>query len=483
MLHANRRRTGSFRRPFWAYTAQHFYFTEGELGLQQDIQLDRRSIIKLLIPVMIDQIFIASLPMINTVIISMLGQASMSGVSIIDQVNQLITITVSAVGMGAAVMVAQYVGRDDRVAVARVIKQSYSFSMMISLLSTALMLVFSSQVAGIALKGAEPEMLAIGRTYLAVTCLSYPFFGFYSNTTQVLRSMGETRKAMFMSILMNAGTMMLSLTFIYGFKLGIYGAAYASLGGRILGTLLGMYFVMKTHICRKLSDFFGLRLDFATVKMLIRMGLPAGVQSFFFIGARLVMNRFILPYGTDHISANVVFTQLLDLQCTGSSVVLSMAPAIMGIAKGRGDQDGIRQAFKDLGFLAFWFGVPFALLPLPFLDFFMNLYHLKEAAAVIASKMIFYNPLYIIPFVWFAGMAPSAFRGIGDSVVPPFITAGCLWVGRVGTIALLCTYFNFGAYASYFAVMNDYLLRNILYFWRYRSGAWLRAQRGVDGRG
>lgn len=436
--------------------------------------------VRLLIPVMIDQVFIAMLPMVNTVIISMLGQASMSGVSIIDQVNQLITIAVSTVGMGAAVMVAQYVGRGDREAVARVIKQSYSLALVISLACTGLMLVFSSTVAGIALKGAEEEMLAIGRTYLAITCTSYFFYGFYMNTTQVLRSMGETRKAMLMSIGMNVCTMLLSLTFIYGLRLGIYGAAYATLGGRVIGTLLGMFFVLKTKICTKFSDFFGLRINGQIIKMLMRMGLATGIQNFFFTGARLVMNRFILPYGTDHISANVVFTQILDMQCIGSSIVLGMAPAFMGIAKGRGDQEGIKQTFKDLGVLAFSFGLVFALIPVPFVNFFTKIYHLEAASALIASRMIRLNPLYIIPLVWFAGLAPAAFRGIGDSVIPPFITSGCLWVGRVGTIALLCTYFNFGAYASFFAVMNDYILRTALYFWRYRSGAWLRAQRDVD---
>lgn len=445
------------------------------------MELDRKSMLKLLIPVMIDQVFITLLPMVNTIIVSMLGQASMSGVSIIDQVNQLVAFTVVAIGMGAAIMVAQYMGKNDPDSVKRVIKQSYSSSLLIAAVATLVMLLGRDFVIGAAMKGAVDEMLTIGKTYLTVTCLSYPLYCFYSNSTQVLRSLGEPRKAMYMSIIMNTSQMVISLICIYGFQLGIYGAAYASLGGRLIGALLGYYFMIKTGVMKGPGDFFTIKLEWATQKMLIRFGVPAGMQSFFFVGARLVMNRFILPYGTDHITANVVYTQILDLQCTGSTFVAMMAPAIMGMAKGRGDQDGMKRAFKDLHFYGFWFGALFAIVPIFLTGVFSNIYNLAPATAEIASKMIRFNPLYVVPLVWFAQVAPACFRGIGDTLVPPLIMSGSLWAARVTTIAVLCTYFNMGAYASYFAVMNDYIVRTVLYFWRYKSGAWLRAQTDVEG--
>ena len=104
--------------------------------------------------------------------------------------------------------------------------------------------------------------------------------------------------------------------------------------------------VGRTGAAKKPGDFFTLKFEWPMQKMMLRLGVPAGLQSFFFIGARLVMNVFILPFGADHYAANVVFTQMLDLQCTGSTVVAGMAPAIMGMAKGKGDQDGIKKAFR-----------------------------------------------------------------------------------------------------------------------------------------
>ncbi|NLT58141.1 MAG: MATE family efflux transporter [Clostridiales bacterium] len=446
------------------------------------MQLDRKSMLKLLMPVLVDQLFITLLPMANTIIVSKLGQSSMSSVSVIDQVNQLVSFTIVAIGFGGAVMAAQYVGKGDQQAVRRVVKQSYSSSLMVACLATALVTLFNGAVIKLALgNAAGAEMISAARTYLMITCISYPFYCFYSNTTQVLRGVGEPRKAMYMSVLMNLSNFALSLLFIYGFRLGIQGAALASLLGRVIGTLLGLLLVSRTGICTRLSDFFTFKLDLATQKTMIRLGVPTGMQSFFFVGARLVMNRFILDNGgAMHLSANVVFTQILDLQCTGSTFVIGMAPAIMGMAKGRGDQEGMVRAFKDLCFFAFWFGLVFSILPVTLAGQFPKIYNLQPESALIAKRMITWNPLYIAPLVWFAQVAPASFRGIGDSIVPPIITIGALWGGRVVTIAVLTTFFGFGAYASYFAVAVDYILRTILYAWRYKSGAWLRAQRGVD---
>ena len=91
------------------------------MSLDQNITLDRKTIFRMLIPVLIDQLFITLLPIVNTVVVSALGQSSMSGVAIVDQINQLISFTVVAIGMGGAGMAAQYTGRSDKDGVSRVI--------------------------------------------------------------------------------------------------------------------------------------------------------------------------------------------------------------------------------------------------------------------------------------------------------------------------------------------------------------------------
>ena len=450
------------------------------MSLDQNITLDRKTIFRMLIPVLIDQLFITLLPIVNTVVVSALGQSSMSGVAIVDQINQLISFTVVAIGMGGAVMAAQYTGRSDKDGVSRVIKQSYSSSILVTFVVTAVVVLFAGPIITMALSGADAEMKSIARSYLLITCFSYPFYGFYSNTTQILRGIGRPREAMVTSVVMNTAIFVINAFCIYVLKLGIIGAGLATLLGRVVGAGLGYIMVGRTGAAKKPGDFFTLKFEWPMQKMMLRLGVPAGLQSFFFIGARLVMNGFFLPFGADHYAANVVFTQMLDLQCTGSTVVAGMAPAIMGMAKGKGDQDGIKKAFKDLNYLSFWMGAALSFLPIPFLKQIAWLYHLSPEASTIANTLILWNPVYIIALVWFAQAAPAAFRGIGDSVVPPVIMVTGIWVGRVLTCIICTKFFNMGAYALYWALVGDYVVRSVLYFWRYKSGAWLRAQRGVE---
>ena len=148
------------------------------MSLEQNITLDRKTIFRMLIPVLIDQLFITLLPIVNTVVVSALGQSSMSGVSIVDQINQLISFTVVAIGMGGAVMAAQYTGRGDRNGVARVVKQSYSSSFLVTIVVTVVVIVFASPIISMALSGADDEMKSIAYSYLLITCFPIPFTGF-----------------------------------------------------------------------------------------------------------------------------------------------------------------------------------------------------------------------------------------------------------------------------------------------------------------
>ena len=352
------------------------------MSLEQNITLDRKTIFRMLIPVLIDQLFITLLPIVNTVVVSALGQSSMSGVSIVDQINQLISFTVVAIGMGGAVMAAQYTGRGDRNGVARVVKQSYSSSFLVTIVVTVVVIVFASPIISMALSGADDEMKSIAYSYLLITCFSYPFYGFYSNTTQILRGIGRPREAMVTSVVMNTAIFVINAACIYVLELGIIGAGLATLLGRVVGAVVGYVMVGRTGAAKKPADFFTLKLEWPMQKMMLSLGVPAGMQSFFFVGARLVMNVFILPFGDDHYAANVVFTQMLDLQCTGSTVVAALAPAIMGMAKGKGDQEGIQKAFKDLNYLSFWLGAVLSFLPIPFLKQIAQLYQ------IVAPKFI-----------------------------------------------------------------------------------------------
>ncbi len=450
-------------------------------GKREDIHLEltRKNMLKMMGPMMIDQLFLVLLPMVNTIIVSTMGQNSLSGVSIIDQVNLMIGYAVIAISFGAMVVVAQNTGKGDVATVRLAVKQSYTSSLMFSGALTIFMIVFANPVVGLALKGAEPEMMAIAELYLRVTALSYPFYCFYSNSTSLLRGVGDTRRSMWMTVLMNSAQLVFSFTFIYVLELGTMGAGYATLAGRVVGALLGVVLIKKRGLVDSLKDFFGLKLDFDMQKRFIRFGLPAGAQNFFFIMARLIMNVNILAAGTAHISANVVYTQLLDLQCAGSSMVLQIAPTIMGIAKGQGDEDKMKKAVKDVYFFAFVFGLAFAVGTFPLLTPMIGFYNLEADAFALAQTTLMLNPLYVVPLVWFAAASPGAFRGVGDTFVPPIITVTSLWVARVGTVVFLCTQFNLGIYAGFAGIAADYLLRCILYFWRYKSGAWLKASRKV----
>ncbi|MBQ9718659.1 MAG: polysaccharide biosynthesis C-terminal domain-containing protein, partial [Clostridia bacterium] len=197
------------------------------------IQFTRRALVALIVPLIIEQILGILMGIVDTMMVSGLGDAAVSGVSLVDMLCALFINMFGALATGGAVVASRAIGAGDPDRA----KRSAAGLMLICLTaSLAIMIVvYAADVRLIRLLYGELEadVSQAARTYLLVSAVSFPFIALYNGAAALFRSMGNSKISMTCSIFVNVLNVAGNALCIYVLHLGVFGAALATVVGRI----------------------------------------------------------------------------------------------------------------------------------------------------------------------------------------------------------------------------------------------------------
>ena len=148
----------------------------------------RESLKKLLIPLLIEQALAVAIGMMDTVMVASCGEASVSGVSLVDSISVLLIQVFSALATGGAVVVSQYLGKGDRKQAARSAKQLYYVVLLISTVVMLICLLLRRSLLSLLFGSIDADVMDAALIYFFMTGLSYPFLALYNGSAALLRS-------------------------------------------------------------------------------------------------------------------------------------------------------------------------------------------------------------------------------------------------------------------------------------------------------
>ena len=140
---------------------------------------------KLIIPMIIEQTLLISVGMIDTVMISGVGEAQVSGVSLVDMINNLIICIFAALATGGTVVVSQFLGAKDKKSANSSASQLLVVTFLIALGVTAVCLAFNGQIIRLFFGKIESDVYEACETYFEITALSFPFLAVYNCARQL----------------------------------------------------------------------------------------------------------------------------------------------------------------------------------------------------------------------------------------------------------------------------------------------------------
>ncbi|MDF2612164.1 MAG: putative rane protein [Lachnospiraceae bacterium] len=163
----------------------------------------RKDLIKLIIPLIIEQMLAVTVGLADSIMVVRVGEAAVSGVSLVDSVNVLLIGLFGALATGGAVVSAQFLGHKEEKSACIAGEQLIAVILALSVVLMAFSLFFGKSSLDFLFGDVNADVMAYARTYLFYSAMSYPFIALYNACAALFRSMGNSKVSMIISFFMN----------------------------------------------------------------------------------------------------------------------------------------------------------------------------------------------------------------------------------------------------------------------------------------
>jgi len=447
----------------------------------------REDVLRLTGPIVVEQVLIVLMGVINAIMAARIGSKAVSGIGMVDSINNVFIVFISALAVGSTVVVAQYIGHGDTEKANETAKQGLLSGSLITIVITILLFALRYSVLVTLYSSAEPEVIAYANTYFSITIFSYPFIAISTIACGTLRGAGDTKSPMQITLLMNLINIVLSYILIYGIDFSILGlkilfegykvkgAAIGITISRLIGAVLSLFVIirgsktLKFGNIRKLKD---LKINIELQKYIFGVGIPASVESLLFQGGKLIVQVFIVGMGTIAITANYVANSIFTLINIPGSAFSIAATTLVGQFMGKNDKDGAESVLIYLTKLTSLALFIICAVTLPLTDFLSSLYSDVEEVIKISSDILRVNAI-IMPIIWATSfIIPAGLKGAGDARFTMITSMICMWIFRISCGYLFGVTLKLGVMVVWIGMYTDWIVRTTVYILRLKSGKW-----------
>lgn len=437
-----------------------------------------RALTALILPLILEQALAITVGMADTMMISSVGEAAVSGVSLVDMLNMLIFSVLSALATGGCVVISQSLGAGRKDEALKGTKQLLFTVTVFSVLIAALVIFFRGGILRLFFGKIEADVMQAALTYLVISSLSFPFLGVYNACAAMFRAMGKSNVTFIVSIIGNVINVVGNAICIFVLHMGVAGVAIPTLISRVVMALI--LFVLLHNPNRELyfsRDRFC--INKGIIQKILYIGIPGGIEGGIFQLGRVVVVSIISGFGTVQIAANGVANSLDAMGCIiGQAMNLAMV-TVIGHCVGAGDEKQIRFYTKKLMVITYVSTFVLNSLILVFLNPILSLYGLSaETTALAYTLVMIHNGLAI--FLWPASFVlANMLRACNDVRYPMLMSIFSMCAFRIGFSYVFGVFMGMGALGVWYAMVLDWIFRSICFIGRYLRGSW-RKTAGVN---
>lgn len=430
----------------------------------------------LIIPLVLEQILAVTIGLADTMMVSSVGEAAVAGISGVDAINVLLINVFSALATGGAVVASQYLGRGDRENACSAAKQLIHSGALLSGVLGLLSLCFARYVLGALMGNVADDVMANAQTYFFYSAISYPFLSVYNSGAALFRSMGNSLVSFIVSIGMNALNIMGNAILIYGFNMGVAGAAIPTLTSRVVGAVVMMILLRNKNLTIHVRDLHKVEFKPDMIRRILQIGVPNGLENGMFQAGKVIVQRLINSYGTSAMAANAVAGNITSLAVLpGSAISLAMV-TVVGQCIGARRPDEARSYTKLLMKMSYGSMTVLNILLALALPLILQLYGLTDATFALAQELILYHCVACILFWPSAFVLPNALRAAGDAKFTMTVSIVSMFTFRVVLSIILGTVLGMGVLGVWISMFIDWIFRLICFIKRYMGEKWLSKQ-------
>lgn len=443
---------------------------------KQQKLFDNRKLAALLIPLAVDQLLNSFMGTVDTLVVSNLGSAAISAVSLVDSINILIVQAFFALATGGTVVCSHYLGcrREDHAKEAA--RQLVFITFMMSLVIGVLCIAFNGQILSLIFGEVEDAVMENAKQYFFFSAISYPFIALYDDGSSILRAQENSRLPMMISVASNLVNLVLNLLFVWGLGFGVAGSACATLLARIFAMAVVMYKLRNPRLTVSLTQYHSIRPDWGEIRRILRIGIPSGVENSMFQFGKLAIQSTVSLMGTAAIAAQGmtnIIENLNGILAIGVGIGLM---TVVGETLGAGRKEEAVYYVKKLCVISEVVIIVSCLVMFALVHPITYFGGMEPESARMCIHMVTWITI-VKPVVWVMSFIPAyGLRAAGDVKFTMTVSVISMWFCRVTLAIVLARVFGMGPMAVWIGMFTDWTVRGVIYTVRFRSRRWLGHQ-------
>ena len=431
-----------------------------------------RALLALFIPLLIEYSLEFFVGFADSVMVASLGEAAISGVSLVDFLVQLLIFSFSALATGGAVVAGQYLGDQNIDKARNSATQLVWFSTILSIVLMIAVIFLKPFLIGILFGQIEADVWANADVYLYFMALSIPFLAIYNAGAAIFRTTNNAVTPMNILLVCDILNVAGNAICIYLLGWDVRGVAIPTVIARVLAAVLILYFLSddnyKLHIKKTLKHKF----DFDLLGKVMKVGIPYGIENGLFQLGRVLVLSLVSTFGTMAIAANSVGYAIgIFSVLPGFAINLGLT-AVISNCVGANDYEQARYYNKKCLVMVVISHIVINLLIFLVLPIILGIYNLSPQTEAMAAEMVIWHGIFAV-IIWpISFTLPATFRGAGDSKSVMYISLAVMFTCRIALSYVIADWMGIGVFGTWIAMFIDWYVRAGIYVYRYFSNKW-----------
>ena len=442
--------------------------------VKQQHMFSNKMIAGILIPVVLEQLLNSIMGTADTMMVSNVGSAAISAVSLVDSINILVIQAFSALAAGGAIVCSQYIGQQNKKMANESARQVLFIITAISIAVSVLCLGFKKPLLRLIFGSVEADVMRASETYFFYTAISFPFIAAYDSAASIFRAQENTKGPMLISMISNAMNIVGNAIMIWIFHMGVAGAAISTLVSRIFCAVVVLIQLRKDRQPIVVRDYLKIRPDWAMIRRILGIGIPSGVENGMFQFGKLAIQSTVSTMGTTAIAAQAmtnIFENVNGVFGIGTGIGLM---TVVGQCIGAKHYKEAKYYMVKLTVIA-EVGLTISCLLVYAAAHPVTLIAGMEAESAALCMQMIAAITIVKPVAWVLSFVPAyGLRAAGDVRFSMIVSVTTMWCCRVALCIFLVKAFGMGPMAVWIGMFADWSIRSVIFSGRFLSGRWLK---------
>lgn len=412
-----------------------------------------KELLRIALPAMAENILQMLMGMVDSYLVASIGLVALSGVSLANNILAVYQAIFIALAAAISARLAQILGQGKFEKVGHTANEGLKITACISLLLGGLAVLAGPHL--LTSLGAEVAVAQAGGLYLMLVGGGILFLGLMMSLGAMLRTLGQPRFPMYISLLSNLLNVLFSAFAVFVLHAGVAGVALGTMLSRLIGCLL-----LWAKLALPLEKW-----NWSLDRELIRLALPTTGERLMMRAGDVVVVALITGLGTAVVAGNAIGETLTQFNYMPAMGIATAT--IILTAKHRQEQAEVEDILKRSFFLSLLFMLLVATTTYLSGPLLIGLYS-KEPQVVQASQTVLLYSMLGVPFTASTLVLTALWQGLGNAKLPFYATSLGMWIVRIGLAYLLIGVFHLGLQAIWIATIADNAFRAGFLYVQYR---------------